>query len=120
MENVYYLERTRNSPEIFIDFENKVVKMVGRCIMEDCHSFFVNFLQKLTDMNNLKFILELEYLNSSSLRHLTSLLKTEVSVSEVEWYYSEEDFDVEEKGKDIRSIIMEQHPNVKFLLIKKT
>lgn len=119
MENVYYLERTRNSPEIYIDYDNKTVRMVGRCIMEDSHIFFVDLLQKLVDIDNLKFILELEYLNSSSLKHLIALLRSELSVNDVEWYYSEEDFDIEEKGKDIKEIVEEHHPNIKFILIKK-
>ena len=44
----------------------------------------------------MKIIIELEYLNSSSLRHLIFLLASDLPISEIQWQYQEEDFDVEE------------------------
>ena len=118
-ENVYYSARTRNFPEIFIDYENNVFKITGRCIMEDAHSFYVDLMERLSTMNDFKIIIELEYLNSSSLRHLIFLLASDLPISEIQWQYQEEDFDVEEKAEDVKHVVLQRKPNVIFNIIEK-
>jgi hypothetical protein len=118
-ENVYYSARTRNLPEVSIDYDNNIFKISGRCIMEDVHTFFVDLLDRLTPMNEIKIMIDLEYLNSSSLRHLIFLLASDLSITEIEWHHEEEDFDVEEKGIDIKHVVLQRKPNVKFTIIQK-
>ena len=119
-ENTYYTPSTNKLPEVFIDYDNNALKLTGRCIKEDVHDFFVNLLDRLTSMTNIKVIVDLEYLNSSSLRHLIFLLSSdELSVVEVEWLHGEEDFDVEEKGWDVEWVVNEKKKDVKFTIIKK-
>lgn len=119
-ENTYYAASTRKLPEVFIDYDNNTLKLTGRCIKEDVHDFFVDLMNRLIPMTNIKVIVDLEYLNSSSLRHLIFLLSSdELSVTEVEWLHGEEDFDVEEKGQDVEWVVQEKNPNIKFSIIKK-
>jgi len=120
MENTYYTPSTSKLPEVFIDYDNNAMKLTGRCIKEDVHDFFVDLLERLSSINNLKVIVDLEYLNSSSLRHLIFLLSSdELSVTEVEWLHGEEDFDVEEKGEDVEWTLRERNKDIKFTIIKK-
>jgi hypothetical protein len=118
-ENVYYSARTRNLPEVFIDYDSNTFRIQGRCIMEDVHTFFVDLIDRLTPMNDIKIIIDLEYLNSSSLRHLIFLLASDLAITEIEWQYQEEDFDVEEKGTDVKHVVLQRKPNRKFTIIEK-
>jgi hypothetical protein len=119
-DNTYYSPSTRKLPEIFIDYDNNALKLTGRCIKEDVHDFFVDLTHRLSFIENLKVIVDLEYLNSSSLRHLVFMLTdNRLSVTEVEWLHGEEDFDVEEKGSDVKWVVLEKKPNLKFEIIKK-
>ena len=118
-ENVYHSVSTRNHPEIIIGYDNNIFKITGRCIMEDAQTFFLNLMDRLSSMNEMKIIIDLEYLNSSSLRHLIFILGSKLSISEIEWNYQEEDFDVEEKGEDIKHVVLIKKPNVKFTIIEK-
>lgn len=118
-ENIYYSTRTSKIPEIFIDYDNNIFKIQGRCIMENAHIFYTELMERLSTMNDMKIIIDLEYLNSSSLRQMISLLSSDLSISEIEWYYQEDDFDVEEKGIDIQQIVLRKNPNIKFTIIEK-
>ena len=119
MENIYNSPSTSRSPEVFIDYGNNIFRITGRCIMEDAHSFFSDIVEKLKPMVNLKFVVDLEYLNSSSLRHLIFLLKETDTIKEIEWYYYEEDFDVYEKGEDVMEVVLKHRPYVNFVIIEK-
>ena len=118
-KNIYNLPATHSTPEIVIDYDNKVIKMSGRCILEDPHTFFFELLQKIVFIDDLKYIIELEYLNSSSLRHLFSIIRSELTLKEVEWIYDEEDFDMGEKGNYFKEMVNDKHPDVIFNLIEK-
>ena len=115
----YYSQPSNKTPEIIIDYENKIFKMSGRCIVEDAHTFFDDLLQKTVDIDGLKFIIDLEYLNSSSLRHLFFMIKCELKLKEVEWIYQDEDFDIEEKGNYLKEMVNDSHPDVLFVLTEK-
>lgn len=119
MENIYNLPKTSKTPEIFIDFDNKIITMKGRCIIEDAHTFFVNLIERIKNIDDLTYIFDLEYINSSSLKHIISMLKDYLKLYQVEWCYQEDDFDIQEKGLDIKYIIEELNPNIKFILTEK-
>ena len=38
---------------------------------------------------------------------------------EVEWHFEEEDFDVEDKGEDVKHVVLLKKPDIIFILIKK-
>lgn len=119
MKNIHHSPSTRNFPDVFIDYDNNIFKIKGRCIMEDAQTFFNDLLDKLSPMDNIKIIIDLEYLNSSSLRHLIFLLRSHLPISEVEWHFEEEDFDVEDKGEDVKHVVLLKKPDIIFILIKK-
>jgi hypothetical protein len=50
---------------------------------------------------------------------LFSIIKTELTLREVEWIYDEEDFDMGEKGNYFKEMVNDKHPDVIFNLIEK-
>jgi len=119
MSNIFNLPATNEEPEIFIDYDNHIVKLIGKCLLENAHGFFLKLLEKIVYIDNLKLIIDLEYVNSSSFRHIIVLIEDELTLSEVQWYYIEEDFDMEEKGIIIKDILNTLHSDIKFKLIIK-
>jgi hypothetical protein len=120
MEDKYHLNPTLTTPEILIDYDNKLFKMTRRCMTMDAHDFFFKLLEKIEYIDDIKYIFDLEYINSSSLRQIILFLKNQLTINEVLWYYMEEDFDIEDKGKMIKEIINDKYPNIIFKLIRKT
>jgi hypothetical protein len=88
-------------------------------LCQTLQGFFLKLLEKIVYIDDLKFIIDLEYVNSSSFRHIIALIEDELTLTEVHWYYMEEDFDMEEKGRIIKDILNKLHSDIKFKLIKK-
>ncbi len=120
MEDKYHLAPTLTTPEILIDYDNKLFKMTGRCMTMDTHNFFLKLLEKIESIDGIKCVFDLEYINSSSLRYIISFIIDQLIINEILWYYMEEDFDIEEKGKMIKEIINDKNPNIIFKVIEKT
>jgi hypothetical protein len=120
MEDKYHLVSTLTTPEILIDYDIKLFKMTGRCMTMDAHNFFFKLLEKMEYIDGIKCVFNLEYINSASLRYILSMLKNQLILSEIIWYYMEEDFDIEDKGKMIKEIMNDKYPNIIFKLIRKT
>lgn len=119
MENIYNLPRTNKTPEIIINVDDKIVIMRGRCFIINTQTFFVELIEKIKDLNNLTYNFDLEYINSSSLKYIIRMLIKYSKPYKVNWYYQEDDFDIQEKGEHIKIIVQELDPNIKFTLIKK-
>jgi hypothetical protein len=119
MSDIYYSPKTNEEPEIFIDYDNNIVKLIGKCLIENAHGFFLKLLEKIVYIDNLIFIIDLEYVNSSSFRHIIGLIENELTLNEVHWYYMEEDFDMEEKGRIIKDMLNTLHSDIIFKLISK-
>ena len=118
MEN-YHLNGTNKTPELLIDYDNRIVKLAGRCLVEEAYIFFFQLLEVITDLDDIKFIVDLEYMNSSSLRHLFALIRDELRLREVVWTFEEDDFDMKEKGDYFQEMVNDKHPNVIFTIIEK-
>jgi len=113
-ENTLTISSTNMTPEIFIDYDEKYAKFVGRSIPEDAYDFYHIITQKLKSVSDLVLDIELEYLNSASLRFLTFSITSELNLKEVTWYYVEGDVDIEEKGRLIKDIMNKENPQVVF------
>jgi hypothetical protein len=115
MENLK-LEGSAKTPTVSFDAENGVLELKGRSIPENS----IEFYKPLNDWidqygNNPKpntiVDIKLEYFNTSSSKCILDLFKqleklnskgTEVKVN---WYFEEDDEDMEEAGEDYQAII---------------
>lgn len=109
------LEKTKNSPEIIMDKENKTFKIAGRSIVEDPGEFYApiyNWLDEYvkSPLPETDFIFDLEYFNSSSARQIMEIImlleninKTGNSVK-VSWMYEEGDEMSKERGDEIKLV----------------
>ncbi len=113
-ENILKISSTVNTPEIFIDYDEKYAKFVGRSIPEDAYDFYFIITQKLKSVSDLTLDVDLEFLNSASLRFITYAITTELNLKMVTWYYLENDEDIKEKGKLIKDIMNKEHPTIIF------
>lgn len=125
MQKLYY-PATLTSPEINFSPEENIFFMRGVSCPEDVRGIYypvIEWLKAFTDNLHLvdtnkysqelplNFQIDLTYFNSSSAKFLYDIileLKRLVADSvpvRVEWYYDEEDTDLQESGADIASLI---------------
>jgi hypothetical protein len=105
------IEATQHSPKVELNPTGEI-KIQGRCIIEDSVEFFAPLFLWVNDYNLSKIEVEinLEYINTSSVKQLYSLLqqiKANRTITNVyiNWYYEEGDDDMLELGQDIESQI---------------
>ena len=99
------MQETKNTPYVFCDVRGNVI-IEGRSFPENPFDFFepiVNWIKKFNgDIMNMH--IKLEYFNTSTCKHLLSLLqivarKIEHENLTVNWYYEEDDEDALEIGQ---------------------
>ena len=115
-ENTLRISPTNFTPDIFVDYDECYAKFVGKSIPQDAYDFYFTITQKLKNISGLVLEIDLEYLNSASLRFLTFAISSELNLKQVVWYYDDGDIDIEEKGKLIKDIMNKEQPKVKFEL----
>ena len=105
------IEPTKNSPRVELNPDGKI-SMKGRCFIEDSFTFFSPVIKcfKTNIFNSVKIDIQLEYLNTSGLVQIFSLmtLVKEKYISNkitINWFYEEGDEDIYEVGKTIESQI---------------
>ena len=105
-----FIEGTKNSPRVELNPSGEI-KIQGRCIMEDSSKFFnpIFLWVKYATCKTINIEINLEYINTSSVKQLFSLLLLVKSNHNfrniyVNWYYEEGDDDNFELGKDIESV----------------
>jgi len=82
-ENVLRISPTNFTPNIYIDYDEKFAKFVGKSIPEDAYDFYFIITQKLKSVSDLSLELDFEYLNSASLRFLTFAISSEFNLKSV-------------------------------------
>lgn len=114
---VYKVESGPKIPHVVLDSEQGVFEIKGRSIPEDSAKLYKPMLewmnqyaespQKKTTVN-----IHLEYLNTSSSKHLLDFFKILEVIHqgkegkvEVNWIYEEMDLDMEEAGEDYQALI---------------
>lgn len=115
MENLN-LEGTAKTPEIKFDSENGVLELRGRSIPENS----IEFYKPLNDWidtygqgpkPNTIVDVKLEYFNTSSSKCILDLFKQLENLNgkgtdvKINWYFEEDDEDMEEAGEDYQAII---------------
>lgn len=110
----FNLPKSRNTPEFIM--RDGTIAFSGKSIPEDAYAFYEPIIQAITRYleNPLAFTVisfSLEYINSSSKKIITSILKTlEKSYllghqMKVQWLYEADDESIIDLGQDLRSII---------------
>jgi hypothetical protein len=115
MENLI-IEATSKTPRIFFDTNRGEFKISGRSIPENSCEFYkpvVDWLDKYTADPCEKTVLSvtLDYFNTSTSKMLLDIFKKMEFLHKknhevlIEWYYEEDDEDMQESGEDYASII---------------
>ncbi len=115
MENIN-LEGTPKTPSVVFNAEEGKIELKGRSIPENSVEFYNPLNEWIKNYSNSPkevtiFEVKLEYFNTSSSKCILDLFKileringknTEVRVN---WYFEEDDEDMEEAGEDYQAII---------------
>ncbi len=115
MEN-FYLEETQKTPKIHLDAQNGKFVIAGRSIPENSIEFYkpvFDWLEQYADeaKDAITVEVKLEYFNTSSSKCLVEVfrrleeIKNKGKTIEVNWYYEEDDEDMQESGEDFKEII---------------
>ena len=112
----YYLEATPKTPKLDFDPATANFAISGRSIPENSIEFYKPLLEWLDDYvkspasaTNLE--VKLEYFNTSSSKCLVEIFRklekitSEGKKLEVDWYFDENDEDMQESGEDFKEII---------------
>ena len=106
------LGKTEKTPEVILDKDNSVFQISGRSIVENAHEFYAPVLSWFIEYfkspnNNTEFVLNLDYLNSSSsLQIMKMIMIFEQNKSnnnlKVIWKYESEDELSRERGEELQ------------------
>jgi hypothetical protein len=110
----YFIVHTRITPGFAI--KNGTIRFTGKSIPEDAYTFYTPIVDSITKYlenpepkTTLSF--NLEYINSSSKKIITNILKIFEQASEngfqmeVDWHYEADDESIFDLGQDLQSIV---------------
>lgn len=114
--DAYYLEATPKTPKLDFNPDAETFLISGRSIPENSIEFYKPLLDWLdkyvhNPLDSTIFEIKLEYFNTSSSKCLVEIFRKLEKIHDngnkvsVEWYYDEEDEDMEESGEDFKEII---------------
>lgn len=102
------LAYTEDTPQVELNYEEKIFKISGKSLPENAVSFYLPILEWLKKYGTLHtdpivFDFCLEYFNTASAKQITKLLLVLQELSEkfdvkVRWYYLREDTDILSSG----------------------
>jgi len=106
------LEGTADTPKIILDKGNGIFEISGRSLPEDSVEFYRPVLEWISGYAKAPnatthFSFKLEYFNTSSSKLILDVLSAleEIKGMEIEWYYAEDDEDMEEAGKEFSELV---------------
>lgn len=114
--DAYYLEATPKTPKLEFNPDAETFLISGRSIPENSIEFYkplLDWLDKYVSnpLDSTIFEIKLEYFNTSSSKCLVEIFRKLEKIQEqgskvtIEWYFDEEDEDMEESGEDFKEII---------------
>ncbi|MCU0390901.1 MAG: DUF1987 domain-containing protein [Thermoflexibacter sp.] len=113
MEN-FYLEETSKTPKLSFDQKSGKFLMSGRSIPENSIEFYRPLFEWLDDYvkgpsDKTIFDIKLEYFNTSSSKCLVEIFRRLEKIDNnsvvINWFYEEDDEDMQESGEDFKEII---------------
>jgi hypothetical protein len=106
------LEGTEDTPKIILDKTNGIFEISGRSLPEDSAEFYQPVLDWLDEYKSspnasTEFVFKLEYFNTASSKLILDLLSQleEVKGVTVNWYYHEDDEDMQEAGEEFSELV---------------
>ncbi|WMN11144.1 DUF1987 domain-containing protein [Marivirga salinae] len=114
--DAYYLEATPKTPKLDFNPDADTFLISGRSIPENSIEFYKPLLDWLdkyvhNPLESTIFEIKLEYFNTSSSKCLVEIFRKLEKIHDsgnkvtIEWYFDEEDEDMEESGEDFKEII---------------
>ncbi|SMG12112.1 protein of unknown function [Marivirga sericea] len=114
--DAYYLEATPKTPKLDFNPAAETFLISGRSIPENSIEFYkplLDWLDKYVQnpLESTTFEIKLEYFNTSSSKCLVEIFRKLERINAdgnsitIDWYYEEEDEDMEESGEDFKQII---------------
>jgi SiaC family regulatory phosphoprotein len=113
MEN-FYLEETSKTPKLSFNSETGKFLMSGRSIPENSIEFYRPLFEWLDEYvkgpkPQTIFDIQLEYFNTSSSKCLVEIFRRLEKIGSdkvlINWFYEEDDEDMQESGEDFKEII---------------
>ncbi len=110
--NILNLEGTEDTPRIILDKQNGILEMSGRSLPEDSTEFYKpvldwvgRYAQDPNETTN--FVFKLEYFNTASSKLILDLLYAleDIKGIKVQWYFNEDDEDMEEAGQEFSELV---------------
>jgi hypothetical protein len=113
MEN-FYLEETSKTPKLSFNWQSGHFLMSGRSIPENSIEFYRPLFEWLDEYvrspkEKTIFDIQLEYFNTSSSKCLVEIFRRLEKLGRekvhINWFYEEDDEDMQESGEDFKEII---------------
>ena len=119
------IEKTNNTPSVYIDENNMLCRIEGSSYPEDAHEIYqyvLDWLSRVQDSSASQVIVEFDYdfLNSISHKKVWQILQqlkqfhNNGRTVKVKWFFEENDEDIMEAGEDLSELM-----NIPFELIEK-
>ena len=119
------IEKTNNTPSVYIDENNMLCRIEGSSYPEDAHEIYqhvLDWLERVNAGNESQIIVEFDYdfLNSISHKKVWQILQqlkqfhNNGKSVKVKWFFEENDEDIMEAGEDLSELM-----NIPFELIEK-
>lgn len=113
---VIKIKGTEDTPNVILDADSNIIEFSGRSLPEDVVTFYAPVIQWIEEYSKspndkTEVIFRLEYFNTASSKILLDiLLKFEEIHNDgneivVQWYYQEDDEDMEEAGEEYSEIV---------------
>lgn len=115
MQN-FYLEGSDKTPRISLNAETGEMEFSGKSIPENSAKLYGPVMEWIEEYvrsaaEETVFIVKLEYFNTSSSKYLLEIFRKFEEVFKagkkvaIQWYYEQEDEDMQESGDDFRDIL---------------
>ncbi|HRF56871.1 MAG TPA: DUF1987 domain-containing protein [Campylobacterales bacterium] len=121
----FFIEASKHSPQIIVDFEKSLVQISGRSYPENGIHFYKepkNMIKLLVDSNKKAFIkLDISYLNSASSRAISEIFemlesaKLHGALLDIIWFYDDDN----ELSKEMGDDFAEEFPKLAITLTQK-
>ena len=119
------IEATINTPKIVFDVVNNIFEISGKSMPEDSVDFYMPIIDWVEEfavkpVTQATFKVKLIYFNTASSKMILEIIK-KIGKSGanviIEWYFSDDDEDMEEVGEHLQSILGEDR--VKMIMIEE-
>ncbi len=113
---VLNIKGTQETPEVMFDKQSGVFSISGKSLPEDVKEFYNPLIEWIENYSNepnpeTKLTVKMEYFNTASSKMLLEIFELFKNLHEggnnvtVDWYYQEDDEDMQDAGEDYADIV---------------